>query len=86
MAKPALTNLPPAHHIVDSFIVVKGAAGGYDIARFVDAWSNLWWLFTPTASDEKDEWKASTDWHSAEPSQIYTTLMDTMRSLKDPNK
>ncbi len=166
MAKKTLTNLPPAHHTVNSFIVVKGAAdfisfveyvfdgkenaqvrtpdrdgtlihaevvigdsvimvadrkpdwvftpaltqvyvtdadqvlkravekggrivtpiskfyGGYDIARFLDKWNNLWWLFTPAAPD-KAEWKATTEWHSAKPSQIYTTLMETMRNLKD---
>lgn len=57
--------------------------GGYNIARFLDKWNNLWWLFTPAVKGEQD-WTATTEWHNADPSQIYLTLMETMRTLKEP--
>ena len=61
--------------------------GSVHIARFVDPWSNLWWLYEPsivaatppakvdTSSDPR------TSWHSKEPSYVYRTLMDEMREL-----
>ena len=59
--------------------------GDYDIARFTDKWNNLWWLFTPApVAEELAPLKSSTDWHDAKPSEVYTTLMETMRNLKDP--
>lgn len=60
--------------------------GGFDIARFRDPWHNLWWLFAPAepsdaaeASEQDDE-----DWETAEPSPVYTTLVEAMRTLTDP--
>jgi len=58
--------------------------GGYDIARFLDKWNNLWWLFTP-ATEGTQKRTATTEWHNADPSQIYLTLMETMRTLEDPD-
>ena len=58
--------------------------GDYDIARFVDPWNNLWWLFTPASSPNSVEQNTKTEWHNREPSKIYTTLMEVMRELKDP--
>ncbi|MEU6792606.1 VOC family protein [Nonomuraea wenchangensis] len=58
--------------------------GGYGIARFLDPWHNLWWLFfraaeTSPAAEEGSSWEKS-----AEPSAVYTTLLETMVTLADP--
>jgi len=59
--------------------------GDYDIARFTDPWNNLWWLFAPAKKEvEVKEVNGTTDWHDAKPSQVYVTLMETMRNLKEP--
>lgn len=59
--------------------------GGYDISRFIDTWHNLWWLFSPAESDAPGPVQSNTDWHNAKPSQVYATLMEAMRNLKEPN-
>jgi uncharacterized glyoxalase superfamily protein PhnB len=58
--------------------------GGYGIARFLDPWHNLWWLFFPAAetnpaAGEESGWEEST-----EPGTVYTTLLETMVTLADP--
>lgn len=56
--------------------------GGYRIARILDPWRNLWWLYEPTARPQPQADRASdTDWHDRKPSLVYTSLMKTMRSL-----
>jgi PhnB protein len=61
--------------------------GGLDIARFLDPWGNLWWLFTPTAAgntqDDVQDGSAP-DWEDPQPGPVYTTLLDAMRQLADP--
>ncbi|GAC69213.1 VOC family protein [Gordonia soli] len=54
--------------------------GGYSIARFVDPWHNVWWLFAPEV-DNPPVIAADT---SENGSVVYTTLLDTMRDLTDP--
>lgn len=57
--------------------------GGYDLARMLDPWRNLWWLYTPAvAQPEIENRTATTDWHDKEPSAVYSTLMATMRELR----
>jgi PhnB protein len=53
---------------------------GVRLARFLDPWQNLWWLFEPDL-EGTGSLPAGTDWHRADPSYVYTTLMDTMRGL-----
>ncbi len=59
--------------------------GGYDLARFLDPWHNLWWLYAPSdVGEPTTEMTAETDWHDAEPSVVYTTLMRAMADLAPP--
>lgn len=60
--------------------------GGYDIARFVDPWHNMWWLFAPAqdAAASSEEWDDSNWEEPSDPGPVYTTLMDAMRNLTDP--
>ncbi|ADD44603.1 VOC family protein [Stackebrandtia nassauensis] len=62
---------------------VSAFYGGFDIARFLDPWGNLWWLFAPAADANADD-QETVDWDDPEPSPIYTTLLDAMRQLTDP--
>lgn len=56
--------------------------GGYRIARVLDPWRNLWWLYEPTVKPlPQGERDSDTDWHDRKPSLVYTSLMDTMRTL-----
>ncbi|MDO4631510.1 MAG: bleomycin resistance protein [Corynebacterium sp.] len=61
--------------------------GGYDLAQILDPWHNLWWLYSPAVEKPADQADrtSSTDWHSEEPSLVYTTWMDTMRALGAPH-
>lgn len=65
---------------------VSAFYGGYDIARFKDPWHNLWWLFAPARDVDAAtrEWDESTWSEPAEPSAVYTTVLDAMRNLTDP--
>jgi uncharacterized glyoxalase superfamily protein PhnB len=57
--------------------------GGFDIARFLDPWGNLWWLFAPApAGNAQDEPSSESD--DPGPGPVYTTLHDAMRQLADP--
>lgn len=60
--------------------------GGYDIARFLDPWHNVWWLFAPARDTEaaSQEWDGSSSEEPAEPPAIYTTILQTMRNLTEP--
>ncbi|HEY6737787.1 MAG TPA: VOC family protein [Actinopolymorphaceae bacterium] len=67
--------------------------GGYDIARFLDPWHNVWWLFASaadsattadTSSEDSEEWSESSWEPPTEPDAVYTTLLDAMRNLADP--
>lgn len=61
--------------------------GGYRIARVLDPWHNLWWLYEPTdPSLPQSERESDTDWHDREPSLVYSSLMDTMRTLHRPEQ
>lgn len=59
--------------------------GGYRLARILDPWHNIWWIYEPStrpvAQGDRD---SDTDWHSDKPSLIYTTLMETMSTLSSP--
>ena len=55
--------------------------GGVNIARFIDPWNNLWWLYEPSAGGMRDEIGSTTDWHAHGPSYVYQTLMDAMQQL-----
>ncbi len=56
---------------------------GVNIARILDPWGNLWWIYEPaTASDNPAEpGTAELSWQDRDPSIIYTTLMDVMARL-----
>ncbi|MFB7892859.1 VOC family protein [Microbacterium sp. NPDC056044] len=75
-----------AHIVTD----VSPFYGGYDIARFLDPWRNLWWLFAPRPegadSPDAEDAEADESWENADPSPVYTTLLDAMRSLRDPRR
>lgn len=58
--------------------------GGFDLARFLDPWHNLWWLYAPAADPRPSGRTGNTDWHHREPSAVYTTLMAAMRELGAP--
>jgi uncharacterized glyoxalase superfamily protein PhnB len=54
---------------------------GLKLARLKDPFGNIWWLYEKV--DHKAlENKSNTDWHNSKPSEIYTTLMNTMKNLK----
>lgn len=58
--------------------------GGYTLARIMDAWRNLWWVYAPEDRNETEEpptREADTDWRDEEPRFVYTSLMETMRTL-----
>jgi len=57
---------------------------GLKIARFLDSWGNIWWLFERGSVVEKSILNESPDtgWHDKKPSQIYTTLMEAMKNLR----
>jgi uncharacterized glyoxalase superfamily protein PhnB len=59
--------------------------GGYNLARIRDPWGNLWWIYEPDTAKPETEQEADTSWHNEKPSEIYTTLMDAMKSLKTWN-
>jgi PhnB protein len=60
--------------------------GGYSLARLRDPWNNLWWLYTPDATDSDDRRSESStsDWQEGEPSRVYTTIVQAMRDLRAP--
>ena len=65
--------------------------GGYTLARFRDPWHNIWWLYAPEGTEHGTSRSASgsaasstTDWHDAEPSRVYTTIVEAMRGLREP--
>jgi uncharacterized glyoxalase superfamily protein PhnB len=55
---------------------------GLKLARFKDSWGNIWWLYEKMNQDILVENKSNTDWHNKKPSDIYSTLMEAMRTLK----
>lgn len=64
---------------------ISAFCGGYRLARLLDPWHNLWWLYEPTANPlPYDERNSDTTWHDEEPSIVYTSLMNTMRDLAQP--
>lgn len=59
--------------------------GGYRLARILDPWHNLWWLYEPnTHPVPQAERDSATDWHDREPSLLYTSLMEAMAKLGPP--
>jgi len=50
------------------------------LARFLDPWGNLWWLYEPEAEQPGAD-VSSTSWHDADPSYVYTSLMVVMMTL-----
>jgi PhnB protein len=87
---PALTQVyvPDAQAVLDKVVarggrVVTAVTPFYNqvkIARFLDPWNNLWWLYEPMAHTPAEA-KADTQWHSDGPSYVYTSLMGAMRDL-----
>lgn len=57
--------------------------GGFKLARFKDAWGNLWWLYEPEENKDKkpEESKSDLSWHDRKPSYTYTSLMEVMKNL-----
>jgi uncharacterized glyoxalase superfamily protein PhnB len=53
---------------------------GVELARFLDPWGNLWWLYEPHAEQPRAD-GSNTSWHDAEPSYVYTSLMEAMHML-----
>ena len=59
--------------------------GGFKLARFKDPFGNIWWLYQPDPEGQEDTKQSSnTDWHDSRPSEVYSTIMDAMRSLTAP--
>ncbi|XNZ00038.1 VOC family protein [Micrococcus luteus] len=85
--------VPDAQDCLDKAVAAGGRIvtpvsdfyGGYRIARALDPWRNLWWIYEPTTQPlHQDERDSDTDWHDRKPSLVYTSLMDAMRSLDRP--
>ncbi len=62
---------------------------GMNIARILDPWGNLWWVYEPSADNDDPAAApapADTSWQDRDPSLVYTTLMDAMSRLsgRDP--
>jgi uncharacterized glyoxalase superfamily protein PhnB len=55
---------------------------GLKLARFKDKWGNIWWLYEKLSKESLIENKSDTDWHNKKPGDIYTTLMQAMRNLR----
>jgi len=55
---------------------------GLKLARIKDNWGNIWWLYEKMNQDSLVENKSATDWHNKKPSDIYTTLMQAMKNLR----
>ena len=55
---------------------------GIILARFKDPWGNIWWLYEKMENEKQIEKKSDTDWHNKKPSEIYTSLMNAMKNLK----
>lgn len=54
---------------------------GVNLARVLDPWGNLWWIYEPAAAAGEDGTEADsadTSWHDRDPSIVYTTLMEVM--------
>jgi PhnB protein len=59
--------------------------GGYKLARFLDPFGNIWWLYEPDPEVQKDTKQSSkTDRQDKKPSEVYATIMDAMKNLKAP--
>jgi uncharacterized glyoxalase superfamily protein PhnB len=58
---------------------------GLKLARFKDAWGNIWWLYEKMNVENLGGNKSDTDWHNEKPSEIYTSLMQALKNLKQPN-
>lgn len=59
--------------------------GGYRLARLLDPWHNLWWLYEPiTRTVPQPERTSNTDWHNAKPRLVYSSLMEMMSTLAPP--
>jgi uncharacterized glyoxalase superfamily protein PhnB len=58
---------------------------GLKLARFKDPWGNIWWLYEKMNRENMVENKSDTDWHNKKPSDIYTTLIQAMKNLKQTN-
>ncbi|PJJ63795.1 VOC family protein [Compostimonas suwonensis] len=56
---------------------------GLNIARLLDPWGNLWWIYEPASANHDPAASASADisWQDRDPSVVYTTLMDVMSRL-----
>lgn len=58
--------------------------GGFRLARFKDPFGNIWWLYEPDPEAQEElatNLSAKTDWHNKEPSELYSTIVNAMRSL-----
>lgn len=75
-----------AAHGAEVVTPVSAFFGGYDIARFLDPWHNVWWLFAPAVDVEAStqEWEESDA--VFEPGPVYTTILETMRTLVPPER
>jgi uncharacterized glyoxalase superfamily protein PhnB len=58
---------------------------GLKLARFKDPWGNIWWLYEKMNVENLVGNKSDRDWHNEKPSEIYTTLMQAMKNLKQPH-
>jgi PhnB protein len=56
---------------------------GVTIARILDPWGNLWWIYEPATASDDTAGAATADmsWQDRDPSIVYTTLMDVMTRL-----
>jgi PhnB protein len=56
---------------------------GVNIARILDPWGNLWWIYELAAAREAAPGSAvaNLSWQNRDPSVVYTTLMEVMTRL-----
>ena len=57
--------------------------GASSLARFIDPWSNVWWLFGPAIADAPEPvWDPEA---AGEESVIHATICEAMRELRPPH-
>jgi uncharacterized glyoxalase superfamily protein PhnB len=82
--KDAQTILDKAKKIGAKVITEKSDFyNGLKLARIQDKWGNIWWLYEPEKKDSEVKKDPDVSWHNKKASEIYTTLMDAMRKLKN---
>ncbi|MEU1984352.1 bleomycin resistance protein [Nocardia sp. NPDC019395] len=71
-----------AAHGADIITETTPFYGGSTLARFIDPWSNVWWLFGPAIEGAPEPvWDPDS---ASEESMIHATICRAMRELRPP--